>query len=115
LQPLKRWGQLFNNWLHREVAFWALNGKRVLSHKKKHEAGIDGRLGILSGHYYRAEECFRWARQQYLVKEVASDDILDAMVGAVTAMQYPRLSTLPEEPVNDEEGIPMEIVYCGDF
>jgi predicted RNase H-like nuclease len=69
----------------------------------------------LSRHYDRAEECFQWAREQYLVKEVATDDILDAMVGAVTAMQYPRLSTLPTNPVSDEEGIPMEIVYCGDF
>jgi hypothetical protein len=71
--------------------------------------------GILSAHYDRAEECFRWAREQYLVKEVATDDILDAMVGAVTAMQYPRLSTLPENPIEDEEGIPMEMVYCSDF
>jgi predicted RNase H-like nuclease len=101
--------------MHPEVAFWALNGKKVLSHKKKDKAGIDERLGILSRHYDRAEECFLWARQQYLVKEVATDDILDAMVGAVTAMQYPRLSTLPATPVSDEEGIPMEIVYCGDF
>jgi predicted RNase H-like nuclease len=101
--------------MHPEVAFWALNGKKVLSHKKKNQAGIDERLGILSRHYNRAEECLLWARQQYLVKEVATDDILDAMVGAVTAMQYPRLSTLPANPVSDEEGIPMEIVYCGDF
>lgn len=100
--------------MHPEVAFWALNSKKNLSHKKKEKAGIDERLGILSRHYSPAVECFRLARQQYLVKEVASDDIVDAMVGAVTAMQYPRLSTLPANPVNDEEGIPMEIVYCGD-
>lgn len=101
--------------MHPEVAFWALNGKRVLNHKKKHQAGIDERLDILSRHYCRAEHCFRWARGQYLVTEVANDDIVDAMAGAVTAMQYPQLSTLPEKPVNDEEGIPMEIVYCGVF
>ncbi len=101
--------------MHPEVAFWALNGKKVLSHKKKDQAGIDERLGILSKHYDRAEECFLWAREQYLVKEVATDDILDAMVGAVTAMQYPRLTTLPEKPINDEEGLPMEMVYCSGF
>ncbi|MGA9574549.1 MAG: DUF429 domain-containing protein, partial [Lysobacterales bacterium] len=98
--------------MHPEVAFWALNGNKGLSHKKKDPEGIDERLSILSGHYYRSAECFRWAREQYLVKEVATDDILDAMAGAVTAMQYPRLTTLPANPVSDEEGIPMEIVYC---
>jgi predicted RNase H-like nuclease len=100
--------------MHPEVAFWALNGKRVLKHRKKDQQGIEERIAILSSHYKRAEKCFCMARDQYLVKEVASDDILDAMVGAVTAMQYPRLSTLPEKPVKDEEGIPMEMVYCGD-
>ncbi len=101
--------------MHPEVAFWALNGKEVLNHKKKEKAGIDERLSILTRHYPRAKECFLKAREQYLVKEVATDDILDAMVGAVTAMYYPRLSTLPPEPVNDEEGIPMEMVYYSDF
>jgi predicted RNase H-like nuclease len=101
--------------MHPEVAFWALNGKTALNYKKKEQAGIDERLGILQRYYLKSDECFRWAREQYLIKEVATDDILDAMVGAVTAMQYPRLSTLPENPVNDEEGIPMEMVYCSDF
>ncbi|RLA40358.1 MAG: hypothetical protein DRR42_25965, partial [Gammaproteobacteria bacterium] len=101
--------------MHPEVAFWALNGKTTLNHKKKEQAGVDERLGILQGHYPNAGECFRWAREQYLIKEVATDDILDAMVGAVTAMQYPRLSTLPAMPMLDEERLPMEIVYCSEF
>ena len=101
--------------MHPEVAFWALNGKTGLSYKKKDKAGIDERLGILLRHYPSAEECFRWAREQYLIKEVATDDILDAMVGAVTAMQYSRLSTLPAMPMLDEERLPMEMVYCSDF
>ncbi|RLA48030.1 MAG: hypothetical protein DRR42_17145 [Gammaproteobacteria bacterium] len=101
--------------MHPEVAFWALNGKTGLNHKKKDQAGIDERLDILLRHYPGADECFRWAREQYLIKEVATDDILDAMVGAVTAMQYPRLSTLPAMPMLDEERLPMEMVYYSDF
>ncbi len=100
--------------MHPEVAFWALNGKKVLSHKKKQQAGLDERLDILARHYARARECFLSARAKYLVKDVASDDILDAMVGAVTAMQFPRLASLPETPLKDEENIPMEIVFCDD-
>jgi len=100
--------------MHPEIAFWALNGKTILNHKKKDRAGIDERLGVLLRHYPRAEECFHWAREQYLIKEVATDDILDAMVGAVTAMHYPRLSTLPAMPMLDEERLPMEMVYYSD-
>ena len=100
--------------MHPEVAFWALNEKTVLIYKKKDPAGADERLAILSRWYPAAEECFYWAREQYLVKEVATDDILDAMVGAVTAMQFPRLSTLPVMPMLDEERLPMEIVYYSD-
>ena len=100
--------------MHPEIAFWALNGKTILHHKKKGRAGIDERLAVLLRHYPRAEECFHWAREQYLIKEVATDDILDAMVGAVTAMHYPRLSTLPAMPMLDEERLPMEMVYYSD-
>jgi predicted RNase H-like nuclease len=128
--------------MHPEVAFWALNKKTVLTYKKKDPAGADERLAILSRWYpaaeecfywareqylvkevatddildamAAAEECFYWAREQYLVKEVATDDILDAMVGAVTAMQFPHLSTLPVMPMLDEERLPMEIVYYSD-
>jgi len=101
--------------MHPEVAFWALNGRQALKYRKKEQQGIEERLAILSSHYDRSEQCFLLARDRYLVKEVASDDIVDAMAGAVTAMQHPRLSTLPENPEKDREGIPMEIVYCGHF
>jgi len=97
--------------MHPEVAFWALNGKTGLVHKKKLAAGAAERLDILSRYYPGAQQCLARARENYLVKEVATDDILDAMVGAVTAMQFPRLSTLPETPLLDEQGLPMEIVY----
>jgi predicted RNase H-like nuclease len=98
--------------MHPEVAFWALNQQQLLRHSKKTKEGLEERLAILSRHYPKASACFNEARGQYLKKEVASDDIVDAMVGAVTAMQHPRLSTLPENPPGDEEGIPMEIVYA---
>ena len=59
-----------------------------------------------------AEDCYKDALNTYKRKDVAADDILDAMVGAVTAMHYPGIKTLPEEPIKDEEGLAMEIVYA---
>ena len=37
---------------------------------------------------------------------------LDVLVGAVTAMHLPRIKTLPENPVKDEEGLAMQMVYA---
>ncbi|MEQ9563370.1 MAG: hypothetical protein RLN69_12685, partial [Woeseiaceae bacterium] len=45
-------------------------------------------------------------------KDLAKDDILDALVGAVTASFYPSLEVLPHDPVKDDEGVPMEMVYA---
>ena len=59
-----------------------------------------------------ARDCYRDALDTYKRKDVAADDILDALVGAVTAMHLPAIKTLPENPVKDEEGLAMEIVYA---
>ncbi len=59
-----------------------------------------------------ARGCYEDALDTYKRKDVARDDILDAMVGAVTALQFPRIKTLPASPAQDDEGLAMEIVYC---
>jgi len=98
--------------MHPEVAFWALNFERPLIEKKTKVAGENERLSVLSHHYPLSVECFEACKNQYLRKDVAKDDILDALVGAVTAMQAPNIATLPPNPVFDEEGLPMEMVYA---
>lgn len=98
--------------MHPEVAFWALNFERPLTQKKKKVAGENERLNILSQHYPLTVDCFESCKNQYPRKEVARDDILDALVGAVTAMQYPNIASLPSNPSLDEVGLPMEIVYA---
>ena len=70
------------------------------------------RLAVLERFYPRAAECFGLARQAFLKKEVASDDIIDALVGAVTAMQSPRLATFPRKRVLDDQGLAMEMVFA---
>jgi predicted RNase H-like nuclease len=98
--------------MHPEVAFWALNFETPLVEKKKKTAGIRERLDILCRHYPLAEACYEACLQSYASSEVAKDDILDALVGAVTARYAPNLATFPANPVFDEEGLPMEIVYA---
>ncbi|MGD8346857.1 MAG: DUF429 domain-containing protein [Lysobacterales bacterium] len=98
--------------MHPEVAFWALNGKTPMQHSKRRQAGLDERLVLLQRHYSKSAECFENARLAFLKREVASDDIVDAMVGAVTAVQGPKLRSFPAEPPTDSEGLEMKMVYA---
>ena len=49
-------------------------------------------------------------------KQVAKDDILDALAAAVTGWLGKsgrgRFATLPAQPLKDSLGLPMEMVYC---
>lgn len=98
--------------IHPEVAFWALNQYAALQYNKKSQAGLNERIALLSDYGGYVQEIVAAAEQKYHRKEVARDDILDAIVGAITAKFYPALSTLPEKPERDSRGLPMEIVYA---
>lgn len=99
--------------MHPEVAFWALNGRSVLTSRKRSASGFRERLELLSRHYSHSEAVVEAARGRYPRKKVlADDDILDAMVGAVTARCEPQLETVPAWPLRDDRGLPMEMVYA---
>ena len=98
--------------MHPEVAFWALNGKTPMRHSKREQPGLDERLAVLEWHYSKSVECFENARPAFLKRDVASDDIVDALAGAVTAMQGPKLRSIPAEPPTDSEGLEMKMVYA---
>ena len=76
--------------VHPEVCFWALNGRKAVSPKKIKgkisSEGIDERKDILRGPEPQTEAVFTFARSKFPSKTaVGDDDILDALVGAVTA------------------------------
>lgn len=98
--------------VHPEVCFWALNNEESTIFKKKDKRGITERLEILKSVFPQAEEIFNNVRDKYLRKQVAEDDILDALVAAITAKQLKSgLRTIPGKPEIDEKGLPMEMVY----
>ncbi|MEJ8567936.1 DUF429 domain-containing protein [Elongatibacter sediminis] len=97
--------------MHPEVAFWALNFEQPLRETKKSRAGERERLAILRHHYPAAQECFEACCRAYPRAQVARDDILDAIAGAVSARFAPHLATLPATPPADDAGLPQEIVY----
>ena len=97
--------------VHPEICFWGLNGCSEMKHRKKDTLGRYERMQLLKQYLPEVEELFSEARVKYKKKDVADDDIIDALCCVITAMQSDVLSTIPVSPEEDRKGIPMEIVY----
>lgn len=101
--------------IHPEVCFRALRGGRPMVHNKRKAAGRDERLGVLRALDPRADGVYGEALRRFPRKDVARDDILDALAAAITAVPAVRagaaLPTLPAAPPRDAFGLPMEMVY----
>ena len=101
---------------HPEICFWALAGGKPMAFPKKSSEGIEERLQLLQKHCQPATAIFETAKQKYIRKELATDDIVDALVLAVTATSLMEtIRTIPEIPERDDRNIPMEIVFTNRF
>jgi predicted RNase H-like nuclease len=106
---------------HPEVCFYALNGRNALTESKKTEKGINRRKALLADEHSEAMTIYEESVDRYTTPDYAPmvsgrDDILDALVAAVTARRpSEKLATLPEEePPRDDRGLPMQMVYPTD-
>lgn len=98
---------------HPELCFRALNGKQAMQYNKKKEEGQQQRLAVLEHYFPQCRTLFEQACGEFPRGRVARDDIIDAMVCAVTAKYgYGSYRTAPASPATDGQGLPMEIVYC---
>lgn len=97
--------------VHPELCFWALNNHHATTYRKKDKSGFEERLRLLSRVFPLTQEIVTDALHRFKRKEVSSDDILDALVAAVTALQPGRLISIPSPPQRDATGLPMEMVY----
>ena len=99
---------------HPEVCFATLNRCQPMQHSKKSQQGFAERLAVLRRVYQRTDAVVDHALSCWKRKEVAKDDILDALAAAVTAyLGRGDLRTHPAQPETDSKGRPMEIVYYG--
>jgi len=97
---------------HPELCFWALNGRQAMQYNKKKEQGKQERLSILEKYFAPCHQLVAQAASQYLRRQLAYDDIIDAMVCAVTAKHgYNNYTTVPATPERDVHGLAMEMVY----
>ncbi len=99
--------------VHPEVLFWSLNGREPMSHAKKKPQGRCEREQLLLRYCPEALQVMRDVRARFLKREVADDDVLDALVAAVCARICAggNMTTFPARPEVDPQGLPMEMVY----
>ncbi len=109
-----------------EICFQAFAGW-PMNYSKKKEEGFLERKEVLKKIEPLADETFvgeafvdeliETALSRYRRKDVARDDILDALVAAFTAKigQGYGFEYVPVEPEKDAEGIRIQLVYCNYF
>jgi predicted RNase H-like nuclease len=98
--------------VHPELAFWALNERKAMTYNKKTRRGFEERLYLLGQFVPKCHQLVEEVLRAYPRKELARDDILDALVVLVVACTSDSsLKTVPDKPAIDSRGIPMEIVY----
>ena len=73
-------------------------------------AGPAARQALVQDFATQSEASASKVRQTHALRQVADDDILDALVGAVTARFDAALETLPDSPIHDERGLRMAIM-----
>ena len=99
---------------HPEICFWALAGGQPMKHYKKTDQGLSERRKLLKKTKPTTDEIINAAMNTYYRKDLATDDILDAIALTITAAAPSEsLVTIPKTPEKDPKGLPMEIVYCG--
>jgi predicted RNase H-like nuclease len=82
-----------------------------MAHNKKRADGRKQRLDLLRRMYRPSERLFKDALARYPRRQLAPDDVLDALANAVTAMELNNgPATLPAKPPVDRCGLPMEMV-----
>jgi predicted RNase H-like nuclease len=98
--------------VHPEICFWGLKGGKSMNYYKRTPEGSYERLEVIRRVYKECDGLVDGALRKYKKSDVKKDDILDALVAAVTARcGFKALKTIPDAPEHDETGLPMEIVY----
>ena len=97
---------------HPELCFTSLNNWTPMNQSKKTKAGMEERLSVIKRYATNADAFFQAVSKSYPSSKVLEDDIIDAMVCAITAREGYRnqFPTIPPEPEVDNVGLKMEMV-----
>jgi predicted RNase H-like nuclease len=96
---------------HPEICFYYLEGRPMQYSKRKRE-GFQERVIALRKKFPLSDDIIECSLKAHKRKEVQKDDILDALVNALTArFGYHQLSSIPGAVVFDKKNVPMALWY----
>jgi len=99
--------------VHPELCFWSFAGQRAMVHSKKTLAGFDERMAILATLLPHADAIVSDALNCYRRRDVARDDVVDALVVLCAAIApVSLLRSIPAIAGIDSHGLSMEIIYA---
>jgi predicted RNase H-like nuclease len=100
---------------HPEVCLWGLSGGHAMAHNKRKPQGRAERLRLLAALDPACPDHLAAMARQHPRRCLAADDILDAMVLAITAgiaiANPDSRRRLPDAPALDARGLPMALFY----
>ncbi len=97
---------------HPEICFWALARKQYMRSSKRTNIGLSERLSVLDKICYESNEIYEYSLSNFKRNELARDDVLDALVLAISASGLTgKLRSIPLKPPKDEFNLRMEIAY----
>jgi predicted RNase H-like nuclease len=99
--------------VHPELCFWALNGGQTMRYRKKCAEGFAERMDVLRKVLPEAETLCEKALTEFPRRDLARDDIPDALIALATAVAPLGMQlTVPSNPERDARGLPMQMVYA---
>lgn len=103
--------QSFVHEVHPELSFWAWNGRKPMSVAKKKPEGKAQRRRLVDTYF--GNDAFQSIRSEHYKKEVADDDINDALAALWTAERIlkGKAQLIPEMSQIDACGLIMEVWY----
>ncbi len=97
--------------VHPELLFWSLSSQQAMQHNKKMRQGLCDRFHVLERWYTSVRDLHDDALARYRRKDVAGDDVVDAMAAAVTGLvSNGSLREIPTYHPVDSQGLPMRMV-----
>lgn len=98
---------------HPELCFWSFQQK-AMRYSKKTKAGSTERLLLLTDFFAKTPLIYQNVSEKFPRKKVALDDILDALVLALTGLSgwCNGFNYLPDEPEFDNLGLKMQLIYA---
>lgn len=100
---------------HPEICFATLNNGIPMLEKKSKLEGINERIKLLQKLFSKSNSIFKKGRQLFLKKEVKDDDIVDALVLALTGFLGEKngYEFISDKPIKqDTHGLEMKMIFC---